>query len=66
MVPCTLFVNNKNLLILLFALGDDVALRSVLGLPTPLSIGTTINLPLGKLICSKLNVTSLLLLDPPE
>ena len=58
-------MNNKVPLILLFALGNDISLRSVLGLPALLYIGTTLNLPLGKIICSKLNFTFPLSLDPP-
>ena len=58
-------MNKEDPLTLLFVLGNDISLRSVLGLPILLSMGTTLNLPLGKLICSELNLTFLLLLYPP-
>ena len=51
----SLFVNKKDPLILSFVLGDDISLRSILGLPTFLSMGVTLNLPLGKLVRSELN-----------
>ena len=57
-------MNKKDPLILTFELGNDISLRYVLGLPTILSMGTTLNLPLGKFICSELNFTFPLLLDP--
>ena len=44
---------NKDLLIVLFALSDDISLRTVLCLPTLLAMGTTINLQRGTLACSK-------------
>ena len=40
-------------------------LRSVLGLPTLLSMGATIDLPRGTLSCSELNSNFPLILDPP-
>ena len=49
----------------MFTLGKDVVLRSVLGLSSLLEMGATLNLPLGKLVCSGFNFTFLLLLDPP-
>ena len=55
-------MNKKDHLILSFALGNDMC---VLGIPTLLCMGATLNLSLGKLICSELNFTFLLLLDPP-
>ena len=61
----TFFVNNKDLLILSFALDNDIPLRSVLGLLTLLFMCDTLNLTLNKLICSELNFTFPLLLYPP-
>ena len=58
-------MNKKDPLILTVELGNDFSLRCVLRLPPMLSMGTTINLPLSELICSELNFTFLLLLDPP-
>ena len=58
-------MNNKDILILSFALGGDIALRGVLGLPPMLSMRDTLNLSLGKIICSELNFTFQLLLDYP-
>ena len=58
-------VNNKDPLILSFALGSDMALRSVLGLPTLLSMSATIDLSRGTLSCSKLNSNFPLILDSP-
>ena len=57
-------INKKDPLILSFALGKDVVLRSILDLPSLLAIGATLNLPLGKRVCSELNFTFPLLLDP--
>ena len=58
-------VNNKDPLILSFALGTDMALHSVLGLPTLLSMGTTIDLSRDTLSCSELNFNFPLIIDPP-
>ena len=58
-------VNNKDPLILSFALGNDMCLCSVLGLPTPLSMGVTIDLLLDTLSCSELNYNFQLIFDPP-
>ena len=58
-------INKQDSLILSFALGKDVALRSVLGLPFLLAMDATLNLPLGKLVCFELNFTFPLHLDPP-
>ena len=57
-------VKKQHSLILSFALGKDVTLCSVLGLPSLLAIGATLNPPLGKLVCSELNFSFPLLLDP--
>ena len=59
-------VNNKDPLFLSFALGTDMALRSLLGLPTLLSMGATIDLSRGTLSCSGLNANFPLILDPPD
>ena len=58
------FVINKDTLILSFKLDKEISLYSVLVLPPLLSMGATINLPLWKIICSELNFTFPLLLDP--
>ena len=58
-------INKQDSLILSFALGKDVALRSILGLPFLLAMGATLNLPLGKLVCFELNFTFPLILDTP-
>ena len=58
-------VNNKNPLLLSFALRTDVDLHSVLGLPTLLSMGTTIDLLRDTLSCSELNFNFPLIVDPP-
>ena len=58
-------VNKQDPLILSYALGKDGALRSVLALPSLLVMSATLNLPLGKLVCSEFNFTFPLLLDPP-
>ena len=46
---------SKGPFILSFALGHDVSLRSVLGLPTLLAMGVDINLVKGLLTCSEFN-----------
>ena len=53
------FVNKKDSLILSFAFGDDVSIRSVLILPTFLSIDATLNLPHDTHIFQKLISPSL-------
>ena len=54
----------KDPLILSFKLDNDISLRSVLRLPILLSMGATLNLLIGKIICSELNFLFPLLLDP--
>ena len=48
-------IASKGPFILTFALGKDVNLRSVLGLPTLLAMGADINLVKGLLSCIDLN-----------
>ena len=48
-------IADKGPFILSFALGKDVSLRSVLGLPTLLAMGADINLVKGLLSCIELN-----------
>lgn len=48
-----------------FALDNDVFLRCVLGLPTLLALAGIINLMKGDFVCSKINRTFPLTLDPP-
>ena len=48
------------------ALGNDVSLRCVLGLPTLLALGGFINLVKADLMCSKINRIFPLPLDPPS
>ena len=58
-------VNNMDPLVLSLASENDISLLSVLGLPTLLSMGTTIDLSRGTLSCSELNFNFPLFLDPP-
>ena len=58
-------INNTSPLILSFALGKDVALRSVLGIPCLLAMGAIVDLVKGQLRCSELNQEFMLQLDPP-
>ena len=58
-------VNNMDPLVLSLALGNDISLLSVLGMPTLLSMGATIDLSRGTLSCSELNFNFPLFLDPP-
>ena len=48
----------------MFTLGDDISLRSVLNLPTFLSMGTIIDIQRDTLSSSGLNLPSNLILDP--
>ena len=54
-------VTGKGPFVLSFTLGNDVSLRSILGLPTLLTIGAGIDLIQGLLSCVKVIVTFLLL-----
>ena len=56
---------SKGPFILSFALGHDVSLRSVLGLPTLLSMGADVNLVKGLSSCSEFNRDFPLDLQPP-
>ena len=58
-------MNNKDPLIISFALCNDIPLRFMLELSTLLSMGATLNLLFGKLVCSELNFTFHLSLDLP-
>ena len=58
-------VTRKGPFILSFALGNDVSLRCVLGLPTLLAMGTSIGLASGLLSCTELNREFPLDLQPP-
>ena len=60
------FINNTSPLILSFALGKDVALRSVLGIPCLLVMCAVVDLVKGQLRCSELNQEFMLQLDPPD
>ena len=57
-------VNNKDPLILLFALGNDMCLCSVLELPHPMSMCVTIDLSRDTLSCSELNYNFPLIFGP--
>ena len=46
--------HGKDPLTVSFALGDDISIRIVLGLPTLLAMGATIDLQRGTLVCSEL------------
>ena len=58
-------IHNSDPLILSFALGTDVALRSVLGIPCLLAMGAVVDLVNGHLDCKELNSVFRLQLDPP-
>ena len=58
-------INKRDPLFISFALGNDVSLRCVLGLLTLLALGKIINSVKEKFICSEINRTSSLTLDPP-
>ena len=58
-------VNKRDPSFIYFALGNDVSLRCVLGLPTLLALGGLINLVKGEFICSEIDRTFPLTLDPP-
>ena len=58
-------VNNQYPLFVSFALGNDVSLRRVIGLPTLLALGSIIDLVKGTFFCSEINRTFPLTLDPP-
>ena len=58
-------INNTSSLIIYFTLGNDVSLRSVLGILCPLAMCVGVDLVQGQLICSELNQWFILQLDPP-
>ena len=58
-------INNTSPLIFSFALGKDVALRSVLGISCLLVMGAVVDLVKGQLRCSELDQEFMLQLDPP-
>ena len=57
-------INKCDPLFIYLALGNDVFLRCVFGLPTLLAVGELIDLVKGGLICSEINQTFPLTLDP--
>ena len=57
-------INNCDPLFIYFALGNDVSLRCIIGLPTLLSPGDLIDLVKRIFVCSELNRTFTLILDP--
>ena len=59
-------VNKREALFLSFALGNDVSLRYVLDLPTLLAIGGSINLVKGEIVCSEIDRTFALSLEPTD
>ena len=59
-------VNNQYHLFVYFALGNDVSLRCVIGLPTLLPLGSLIDLVNSTFVCSEINRTFPLTLDPPD
>ena len=59
------FINKRDPLFISFALGNDVSLRCVLGLPTLLALGGFINLVKGEYICSEIGFKIPLTLDSP-
>ena len=58
-------VNKRDPLFIYFALGNNVSLRCVLSLPTLLAISGSINLVKGEIVCSAINRTFPLSLEPP-
>ena len=60
------FINNRDSLFICFALGNDISLRCVLGLPNLLVLGGLINLVKGEFIRSDIGPTFPLTLDPPD
>ena len=58
-------VNKRDPFFISFAQGNDVSLRCVLSLPTLLAIGGSINLVKGEIVCSAINRTFPLSLEPP-
>ena len=48
-------INNTSLLIISFALGNDVVLRSILGIPCLLVMSVVVDLVQGQVVCSELN-----------
>ena len=58
-------VNKRDTLFISFALGNDVSLQYVLGLPTLLAISGSINLVKGEIVCSGINRKFPLSLEPP-
>ena len=58
-------INNTDLIIVSFALGTDVALRSVLGIPCLLVMGAVVDLVNGQFVCKELNSAFPLQIDPP-
>ena len=64
--PTPYLVNKRDPLFIYFALGYDVSLRCVLRLSTLLALGVDINLINGGLVCSEINCTFPLSLDPPD
>ena len=59
------FINKRDPLFVYFALGNDVSLQCVLGLPTLLALSGLINLVKGEFLCSEIGRTFPLTLDPP-
>jgi len=59
-------VNNQYPLFISFALSNEVSLCCVIGSPTLLSPGSLIDLVKGTFLCSKINRTFPLTLDPPD
>ena len=58
-------ITNTSPLNIFFALGTDVALRSVLGITSLLAMGAVVDLAKGQFVCLELNKEFMLQLDPP-
>ena len=58
------FINKRDPLFISFALENDVSLRIVLGIPALLTLGGLINLVKEEFICSEINRTFPLTLNP--
>ena len=59
-------IKNRDTLLIYFGLNNDFSLRRVVGLPTLLALGCLIDLLKETFVCSELDLTFPLTLDPPD
>ena len=59
-------IKNRDTLLIYFGLNNDFSLRRVVGLPTLLALGGLIDLLKETFVCSELDFTFPLTLDPPD